>query len=297
MENVARLLVDRLSRYDVTPILDPAKSIEDRLKEANALKVDYYLVLHTNAYNKSEGRGCETYYQTGVDNSDMVNRLSKEFATKVNDEISAITSSNPSAGDRGIKPWRQADGRDYLWEARENNAPTAYTEIEYHDTQIGCTWIISHPNEIADALCRAVVNQMGLLLKDRKNISYLAHIQNIGNQNRVSNGAIAGTLAKGLAIEALTFSIDEGALSYRSHVQDFGWQSFVSENMVTGTMGLGKRIEALEMNLTLEGYQLKARGHIQDIGWQKWVTGKVIVVGTTGLFKRLEAVQIELVKI
>lgn len=165
MENIARLLVDRLFRYDVTPILDTAKSIEDRLKEANALKVDYYLILHTNAFNRSEGRGCETYYQVGVDNTATVNRLSKEFATKVNDEISAITTSALNAGDRGIKPWQQGDGRDWLEELRENNNPAAYCEIEYHDTQIGSAWILANPNQIADALCRAVVNQMQLTLK------------------------------------------------------------------------------------------------------------------------------------
>ena len=297
MEKVGQLLFDKLLLYDVQPILNPSKSIEDREKEANALRVDYYLAIHTNGNDGINGRGCETLYQAGFDNPLLRNQLSKEFATMVNEEISAITSSNPRIGDRGVKKWLNTDNRDYLGEMRNVDCPVAYTEIEFHDTPIGCAWILANIENIADALCRAVVRKMGLSLKDRKNISYMAHVQNIGNQPRMSNGQTAGTLARGLAIEAITFSTDTKRLLYRAHVQDIGWQLLIPEDMIAGTMGLGKRMEALEITLPIDGYQLKARGHIQDSGWQPYQIGKVITLGSVGLGKRLEAIEVEIVKV
>lgn len=43
--------------------------------------------------------------------------------------------------------------------------PAVLSEIEFHDTPAGCAWILSIMNEIADALCRSVVAQLGLTLK------------------------------------------------------------------------------------------------------------------------------------
>jgi hypothetical protein len=167
METIAFKLVERLKKYEVDVIMrtNEQKIPELRMAEANALGVDYYLVLHSNAYNHIDGRGCETYYMIGTDNKISVNALSKAFATKINAEISAITDTNPLAGDRGIKARQQGNGQDWLMELRLCNMPAAYSELEFHDTQVGCQWIITHMDEAADAYCRAVVSQMGLPLR------------------------------------------------------------------------------------------------------------------------------------
>lgn len=167
METVAGSLLDRLQKYEVEAILRTnAMLITDkRMPEANALGVDYYLALHSNAYNHIDGRGCETYCQDGVDNKSIVNTLSRQFAEKVNAAISAITDSNIQIGDRGVKSKKQGNGQDWMMELRECNMPSVLCEIEFHDTPAGCAWILSNMNEIADALCRSVVAQLGLTLK------------------------------------------------------------------------------------------------------------------------------------
>lgn len=163
-ETIARLLVGKLAKYDVTTMLNTGKDIQSRLNEANAAKVDYYLVIHTNAFNRSEGRGCETYFQDGADNPTLRNQLSLEFATNVNNEVSAITTSNTLVGDRGTKHAHLPNMQDRLWELRDINTPAAYSEVEFHDTAVGCAWLLANLDATADAFCRAVVKTMKLTL-------------------------------------------------------------------------------------------------------------------------------------
>jgi hypothetical protein len=171
MEEVAKLLVQKLSLYQVEVIMRTAaeKPAAARPIEANALGVDYYIELHTNAYDTINGRGCETYYQVGIDKTEQVKTLSRAFAIQVNNQISAITTSNTNAGDRGIKARVITTGinkgKDANGELRGCNMPAILCEIEFHDTKIGCTWILNNINGIAVALTKGIVSQMGLVLK------------------------------------------------------------------------------------------------------------------------------------
>lgn len=294
MEQVGKLLVDKLIKYNIEPImrtraekLAPARPIE-----ANALGCDLYIELHTNA---GGGVGCETYYQIGVDKTPTVRAISKSFAQRVNDAIASITTLNPRAGDRGIKARTLYNGLDGNGELRACKIPAILAEIEFHDTPQGAKWIVDNMDRIAEVIAQAVVAQLGLVPRFIPSISYLVHVQNIGNMPRTKDGEVAGTTGQHLQIEAVTISVNGGELKFRGHVQDIGWQPFVENNMIAGTMGLGKQLEALEMELNLDGYQLRARGHVQDIGWQEYAVGKSVIIGTTGMAKQLEALQIEII--
>ena len=86
-------------------------------------------------------------------------------------------------------------------------------------------------------------------------------------------------------------------LVYRAHVQKFAWCDYVHDGQVAGTTGRALRGESLEI-VAPEGVKLDGMAHIQTFGDQKAKVssdGSVLVVGTTGLAKRMEGINIRVV--
>lgn len=131
-------------------------------------------------------------------------------------------------------------------------------------------------------------------------VEYSGHVQNIGWQNYVSNGATSGTTGRNLRLEAIKIKLGDNAFSgdieYSTHVQDYGWLDYVSNGAFSGTIGKSKRIEAIKIRLTGEisqYYDVFYRVHCQDIGWMEW-TANDRIAGTTGGSYKIEAIQIKL---
>lgn len=296
MELVASFLVKKLSLYDVSIFAQTsALRTQYRMTEANKWGADYYISIHSNA---GGGKGCEVFYQSGINKSAEVKQKSINFASKILAEISKITTTNTNAGDRGIKTRRNIYGTDANMELRGCNMPTCLVEVEFHDTLAGCNWIIANVDAIAEALFKAIVSQMGLKLKNEiPEIFYSGHVQDIGTVKTVANGQILGTIGQSKRLEGVWIHTNVGELVYRGHIQEKGWQPLVQDGQLAGTIGIATRLEALEIELKNSPYVLRARGHVQDIGWMDWQVGSKIMIGTTGKSKRLEAVQIEIVKL
>jgi len=130
-------------------------------------------------------------------------------------------------------------------------------------------------------------------------VSYQSHVQDIGWQGFVSDGAISGTSGESKRLEAIQIQLDNGntGISYRTHVQDYGWMSWVSNGAMSGTSGESKRLEAIEIQLTGDAasiYDIYYRVHAQNIGWMGWAKNGESS-GTAGFAYRLEAIQIVLV--
>lgn len=134
-------------------------------------------------------------------------------------------------------------------------------------------------------------------------IEYSAHVQDIGWQNAVEDGAVAGTTNRSLHLEAyaayLGSSSDSfsGSVTYRAHVQDTGWQSWVSDGAVAGTTGQSKQAEAIQMKLSGEiskYFDIYYQVYVQGLGWLGWASNGEIA-GTTGLSRAIEAYRVELV--
>ncbi len=164
---------------------------------------------------------------------------------------------------------------------------------------------------------------------DMPKITYNAHLKNSGWDKTYKNASneqalkvqtpstkdIVGTVGEARRMEALEINIDAPkgvTIKYRAHVRNYGWMSWVTaDNKVNtnfvGTTGEAKRMEALQ--IVAEGpedYDIKYRAHVEDYGWLSWITaGKSIdtattqkgtYAGTTGEAKRIEAIQIVIVK-
>jgi len=135
---------------------------------------------------------------------------------------------------------------------------------------------------------------------DPVGVTYSAHVENIGWQAPVSDGAPAGTTGLSLRMEAVMINLDNApagaVISYEAHVQNIGWQPVVENGDVAGTAGMSLRLEALKINLeNMPGYSVQYRTHVENIGWQDWVSDGA-VAGTTGQSLRAEAVEIKIVQ-
>ncbi len=143
---------------------------------------------------------------------------------------------------------------------------------------------------------------------DKGRVTYQSHVQDIGWQTSVADGAKSGTTGQSKRMEALRIYLTNpkdangkeitGSVEYRAHVQDIGWQNWVSEGKTAGTTGQSKRLEAVQIRLTGElakQYDVYYRVHsanIGDLGWAK--NGET--AGSIEYRKAVESVYIKVVK-
>ncbi len=142
----------------------------------------------------------------------------------------------------------------------------------------------------------------GKAYKRTQLVSYTTHVQNVGWQPEVMDGAMAGTSGQSLRLEGIKIRLlnpdYSGNIEYSTHVQDIGWQDYVKNGAVAGTSGQAKRLEGIKIRLTgkmAEHYDVVYRVHVQNIGWTDWVKNGEMA-GTSGKSLRLEGIEIKLVE-
>lgn len=143
---------------------------------------------------------------------------------------------------------------------------------------------------------------------EHSGISISSHVQNVGWQrSATANGQTSGTTGKGLRIEAISAKLGsgydiDGGIEYRTYLQNSGWSNWVANGAVSGTTGRGLRVEAVQFALQGEianAYDLYYRVHVANYRWMDWVlagTDPNSISGTTGLSKRIEAIQLYMYK-
>ena len=155
-------------------------------------------------------------------------------------------------------------------------------------------------------------------------IEYRSYIHSLGwESDYKTSNEISGTTGKALPLEAIQVRLT-GELGrfyeaqYRTHISNIGWTDWVKDDEISGKAGGSQKIEGIQIKLTkkevpdpepttevtpamtpeptvAEISKLTYRTHAQDIGWQNWVENGQMA-GTTGQSKRLEAVEVKLVK-
>ena len=133
------------------------------------------------------------------------------------------------------------------------------------------------------------------------NVAYRTHVQNIGWQAYVKDGAMAGTSGKSLRLEGINIRLENqsysGDIEYCTHVQNIGWQNFVRDGAMSGTSGQSLRLEAIKIRLTgdmAKKYDVYYRVHCQNFGWMGWAKNGA-QSGSAGYGYRLEGIEIKLV--
>lgn len=133
-------------------------------------------------------------------------------------------------------------------------------------------------------------------------VEYQAHVENIGWQDPLKDGAISGTTASAKQMEAIKLKLNlqgiEGSIEYRSHIESIGWSEYSKDNEVSGTTGRALQLEALQIRLVgavTAKYDVFYRVHVQNIGWLDWAKNDT-VAGTTGFEYQIEACEVRLVE-
>lgn len=147
---------------------------------------------------------------------------------------------------------------------------------------------------------KSIVNYV---VKDKSTptVEYRTHVQNVGWQSVVADGAMSGTEGKSLRLEAIeidtnTQNYDLG-VKYRTHVQNVGWQDYVANGALSGTSGQSLRLEAIQIELTgtdADLFDIYYQVHAQNMGWMGWAKNGE-QSGTAGFGYRLEGIRIEIV--
>jgi hypothetical protein len=132
------------------------------------------------------------------------------------------------------------------------------------------------------------------------NVIYSTHVQNVGWQNAVSDGALSGTVGQSLRLEGITIEsgIDGLGIEYATHVQNLGWQNYVADGAVSGTQGQSLRLEAIKIQLTgaqAENYDVYYRVQVENLGWLGWAANGA-EAGSAGYGYRLEGIEIVVVE-
>lgn len=133
-------------------------------------------------------------------------------------------------------------------------------------------------------------------------VNYRTHVQNVGWQKYVSNGAMSGTSGRSLRLEGINIELTNkpysGGITYQTHIQNIGWnQGWKTDGAMAGTSGQSLRLEAIRIKLYGEmanHYDVYYRVHCQNIGWMGWAKNGEDA-GSAGYSYRLEGIQIVLV--
>ncbi|MDD4508415.1 MAG: C39 family peptidase [Eubacteriaceae bacterium] len=168
-------------------------------------------------------------------------------------------------------------------------------------------------NAVIDAECQGLKASVSLRVSEKTPdepeavaapvVTYQVHGQNYAWQDWKKDGETAGTLGKGLQLEALKMKLtgdnlsQDSGIEYRAHVADIGWQDWVAGDAQIGTTGRKLEMEAVSMRLTgavADQYDIYYRVHIKNYGWLDWAKNGADA-GTTGLAYRMEAIEVQLV--
>ena len=110
-------------------------------------------------------------------------------------------------------------------------------------------------------------------------VGYQTHVQDIGTQDYVYDGAMAGTSGQAKRMESIRIKLpstmaSEGKIEYKSHIENIGWEkSWKKTGELSGTTGKSLRLEAIQIKLSgdiAEKYDVYYRVHAENFGWLGW---------------------------
>ena len=188
------------------------------------------------------------------------------------------------------------------WLGWAKNGATAGSKGYGYNIQAIEVTVVSKGAAAPGSAANAYMEKVEVPVVKTFDVTYSAHVRNIGWQSAMKNGGLAGTTGKSLPVEALKVSLAnkpaDGSIEVKAHVANIGWQDWVKEGSTAGTTGKNYAIEALALRLTGEladQYDIWYQVHSADFGWLGWAKNGDRA-GSAGYGKSVEAVRIKLVK-
>ena len=138
-ERIAKYAYDYLIKnYDCNvEIAARADNMNKRCAEAKDFGADFYLAIHTNAFNETV-RGTETYYHSS-------DAEGKKFATVLLDKVSELTECK-----RSVKAY------DSLIELNTPTCTRAYIEVDFHSNPERAAWIVENAQKIGETIAECI---------------------------------------------------------------------------------------------------------------------------------------------
>ena len=134
-------------------------------------------------------------------------------------------------------------------------------------------------------------------LKENENVVYRTCGSSWGSYE--TDGNMSGSIGDAQALYRLQLVMNtqtDGGIRYSTHVATYGWRDWCYDGEVDSVTN--KMIQAVKIELTgsaADTWDIYYRVHCQTYGWTSWVKNGE-AAGTTGLSKRMEAIQVVLVK-
>ncbi len=303
----------------MTRTTDVNPSLKERVEYAASVGADVFVSIHNNSSESSSPNGAYVYYPNSNYDA-QVGAEGQALAAKIASELESLGLVNHGTVVRNTVYDTYPDGskEDYYGVIRRSKLAGFPGLIVEHA-------FISNANDAKNYLgSDAALKKLGVadatgiakyfgLSKSTTvpsssrtttpYVTYRSHVQNIGWQNYVKDGATSGTTGQGLQMEAVNIRINpktsvSGGITYQTHVSKIGWQDWVSNGTMAGTAGQSKSMEAIRIKLTgnlANEYDVYYRVHAQKYGWLGWAKNGE-AAGTQGYKLRMEAIQIVLVK-
>lgn len=127
--------------------MDKLGTLAEKVSQSNAWGADLHIPIHTNAFNKKVTGTRMFYYSSGSN--------SYKACKAIYDVLAPITPGNSE----NIKAYPT------LYEMKHTTASSVYIEVDFHDVADIAKWIIEHPVEIGEAICKGVCNFYGVTYK------------------------------------------------------------------------------------------------------------------------------------
>lgn len=318
--SIAQYCYNELSAYSgVTPFLtrtdDYAVSLQSRVNYAVSIGADVFVSIHCNS---GGGAGAEVWvpnsssynYGAHVEGKDLGEKiLSKLTALGLKDRDVKVRNSERVDGEG---PFYYPDGsiQDYytvIEASREKGIPGIIVEHAFIDNDAEASKLRSDSfrQKLGRADAEGVAKKYNLLkdsiAQEKSSVRVRAHVGQLGEESAVYDQKVAGTVGKGLGLEAFQASLQNsasaaGGITYRSYVGS-SWQGWASNGAWSGTRGRSTALQAVQIKLTgsaANRYDVYYRVHVSNIGWLGWAKNGQSA-GSTGYDYNAEAIQITVV--
>ena len=156
-----------LERNGFEVMLMHDETMADKVAAANEWGADYYIAIHTNAFNGQVSGTRMFYYTIGGQGQQLCEAIFNRLAP-----FTPGTSENI----------RQHTG---LYETRMPNAHVAYIEVDFHDVPSVAKWIIENTVAIGEVIAHGICDHAGVEYKQvAPNVDKLYRVQVGAFRNR-----------------------------------------------------------------------------------------------------------------
>lgn len=225
----------------------------------------------------------------------------KSFETdKVSGQFAKTSIKLRAEGNNGRTPYEYKFYYRYGTETITIQDFSTANTADFKPAQAGTYAITVDVKDAKGDIASKTIENYQILEPEREiSTSYTTHVQNVGWQDWIHDGAVSGTVGQGLRLEGiriylitkLKYDLD---VSYSTHIQNIGWQEPKNFGFISGTTGQGLRLEAIKMNLTgsdADQFDIYYQVHAENFGWLDWAKNGENS-GTAGFGYRLEGIRI-----